>query len=58
MKIRNCDLLDLYTDYLISSYGLATATGMTAALDNQIRHDKVTDLLSSGYISSRRLWQK
>ena len=56
MRLRNCDLLDLYTDYLISSCGLATATGMSAALDNRITHDRVTDLLSSGYISSRRLW--
>jgi hypothetical protein len=56
MKIRNWDLLDLYSDYLISSCGLATATGMSAALDNRITHDKVTDLLSSGYISSQRLW--
>jgi len=56
LLLRNCDLLDLYTDYLISSCGLATATGMSAALDNRITHDRVTDLLSSGYISSRRLW--
>lgn len=44
-------MLDLYTDYLISSCGLATATGMSAALDNRITHDKVTVLLNSGYIS-------
>jgi hypothetical protein len=56
MKIRNCELLDLYTDYLIVSCGLATSTGMSAALDNQVTHDRVTDLLNSGYISSRRLW--
>ena len=43
-------------NYLLSSCGLATATGMSAALDNRITHDKVTDLLSSDYISSRRLW--
>jgi hypothetical protein len=56
MKIRNCDLLDLYTDCLISNCGLATATGMSAALDNRITHDRVTDLLNSSYINSRRLW--
>jgi len=49
-------LLDLYTDYLLSSCGAATATGMSAALDNRISHDIVTDLLSSDYICSRRLW--
>ncbi len=51
-------MLDLYTDYLISSCGLATATGMSAALDNRITHDRVTDLLNSGYISSQRLWSE
>lgn len=56
MRIRNFDLLDLYTDYLIASCGAATATGMSAALDNQITHDRITDLLNSGYISSRGLW--
>ncbi len=49
-------MLDLYTDYLISCCGLATSTGMSAVLDNQITHNKVTDLLNSGYISSQRLW--
>ena len=48
--------MDLYSDYLISSCGLATATGMSAALDNRITHDRITDLLNSNYISSRRLW--
>jgi hypothetical protein len=56
MKISKSDMLDLYTDYLLSSCGPATATGMAAALDNCISHDLVTDLLSSGYISSKRLW--
>jgi hypothetical protein len=56
MKISRSDMLDLYTDYLLCSCGAATATGMSAALDNRISHDLVTDLLSSGYISSKRLW--
>jgi hypothetical protein len=56
MKIRKSDLLDLYTDYLLSSCGPATATGMSAALDNRISHDILTDLLNSGYISSKLLW--
>ena len=58
MKIANCAVLDLYTDYLISSCGLATATSMSAVLDNQISHDRITRLLSSNYITSRRLWSE
>src|SRR4051794_29074076 len=56
MKIRRSELVDLYTDYLLSSCGPATATGMSAALDNRISHDIITDLLNSDYISSKRLW--
>ena len=56
MKLRNDILLDLYTDYLVSTCGLATATSMSVVLDKQISHDKITRLLSSGYISSQRLW--
>jgi hypothetical protein len=58
MKIANSLVLDLYTDYLISSCGLATATGMSAVLDNQISNDRITRLLSSNYITSRRLWSE
>ncbi len=54
--MRNDILLDLYTDYLVSTCGLATATSMSVVLHKQISHDKITRLLSSGYISSRRLW--
>lgn len=56
MKIVRSELMDLYTDYLLSGCGVATATGMSAALDNRLSHDVITDLLSSDYISSRRLW--
>lgn len=49
-------LLDLYTDYLIAGFSQATATGLSSVLDNAITHDMVTQLLSSGYISSGRLW--
>jgi hypothetical protein len=31
---------------------------MSAVLDNQISHDRVTRLLSSNYITSRRLWSE
>lgn len=56
MKANKSTLLDLYTDYLISGLGQSTATGFSTVLDQQISHDMATQLLSSGYISSRRLW--
>jgi hypothetical protein len=35
------ELLDLYTDYLLDSTGLTTATGLSALLDRQVSHDRV-----------------
>ena len=56
MKIPKSLILDLYTDYLIAGVGQTTATGFSLVLNNQITHDMVTRLLSSGFISSQRLW--
>lgn len=56
MKMSKSAILDLYTDYLIAGVGQTTATGFSAVLNNQVTHDMATQLLTSGYISSRRLW--
>ena len=50
-------LLDLYTDYLISSFGQTSATGLSRLVDNDIKHDSVTRLLSNSDFSSKSLWQ-
>lgn len=49
-------LLDLYTDYLISSFGQVTATGLARLLDGQISHDAVTRFLASAPKNSADLW--
>jgi len=51
------DLLDLYTDYLISSFGLTTATGLSALVGNTISHDRITRLLAGRDFTSADLWQ-
>jgi len=51
------DLLDLYTDYLISSFGQVTATGLSALLGNAVSHDRITRLLSGRDFTSADLWQ-
>ncbi len=56
MKMVKSGLLDLYTDYLIAGFSQTTATGFASVLNNQVTHDMATQLLSSGYISSKRLW--
>jgi Transposase DDE domain len=51
------NLLDLYTDYLISSFGQTSATGLSRLVDNEVKHDSVTRLLSNADFSSKTLWQ-
>ena len=49
---------DLYTDYLMISTRLCTATGLSRLTDNSISHDKITRLLSSGIFSSQSIWKE
>ncbi len=35
-------MLDIYTDYLICSFGQASATGLARLLSNEISHDAGT----------------
>jgi hypothetical protein len=48
--------LELYTDYLISTFGSATATGLSAMVDGQVSHDSVTRFLSDREYTSKDLW--
>jgi hypothetical protein len=50
------EMLDLYSDYLFSSFSLTTATGLSALLDNQISHDQITRFLSEREYNSKDLW--
>ena len=51
-------LLDLYSDYLLSSFGATTATGLSSLLDGQISHDQVTRFLSQAEYTSKELWHQ
>lgn len=50
--------LDLYTDYLLSSFGLATATGLSSMLGQAVSHDDVTRSIRGLDSGSRALWQQ
>ena len=50
-------ILDLYSDYLISSNHLATATGLSDVLDNKISYVKITRFLSKETFTSIDLWK-
>lgn len=52
------EILDLYSDYLISAFGQTTATGLSALRDGQISHDRIRRLLAGSLRTSADLWQR
>ena len=51
------ELLDLYSEYLISAFGQTTATGLSALMDGAISHDRIQRFLAGRQFSSADLWQ-
>lgn len=51
-------ILDLYTDYLVSSFSQTTATGLSRLLDGAVTHDRVTNFLSESDLTSKDLWMR
>mgnify|MGYP001277128224 CR=1 FL=1 len=50
-------ILDLYSDYLLSSFGQTTATGFARLFDGEISHDQVTRMLSSEKLTAKTWWK-
>ena len=53
----NYQILDLYSDYLLSSFGQTTATGLAKLVDGVISHDQITRMLGSEKLSSKTWWK-
>ncbi len=53
----NTDLLELYSDYLLSAFGYTTATGLSAMTIGAVSHDKITRFLSEKELNSSELWR-
>ena len=51
-------LLDLYSDYLISSFGQTSATGLSRLTDGAVSHDRITRFLSEPQKTGADLWSK
>jgi len=56
MSTQTSRLLDIYTDYLLVSFGAATATGL-AALVPELSHDQITRFLAKQEFTNRDLWK-
>ena len=54
----NTELLEIYSDYLLSSFGQTTATGLSGVLDGALSHDQVTRFLNRDDYDSKTLWRQ
>jgi hypothetical protein len=50
-------LLDIYSAYLLSSFGATTATGLSALVNGSISHDQVSRFLASEKRTSAEWWR-
>jgi len=55
MTTRDAQVLDLYSDYLITSFGQATATGLSRLVAD-LSHDQVTRFLNGKELADKDLW--
>jgi hypothetical protein len=56
MTKHNLRLLDLYTDYLLASFGATTATGLSRLLP-EVSHDQITRFLAQQTLTDKDLWK-
>ena len=50
-------IADLYADYLLTSFGATTATGLSELLEGEVSHDQVTRYLAGTKKTAAALWQ-
>jgi len=55
--MKTKDLFELYSDYLQTSFGATTATGLSKMVDGEVSHDQVTRFLSGKDYSSKDIWK-
>lgn len=55
--MKNPQILDLYSDYLISTFHLATATGLSDMLNNALSHDQISRFLGQGEFDQKDYWK-
>ena len=50
------NLIDLYTDYLISYFSQTTAIGLSTLVDGCLSYDQITTFLAGSDLDSKSLW--
>ncbi len=54
--MKQNELLDLYSEYLLASFGATTATGLSQLLEGAVSHDQVTRHLAGKEKTAADLW--
>src|SRR5229473_3044453 len=54
--MKQHQMLDLYSDYLLASFGATTAPGLSQLLNGAVSHDHVTRHLSGKTKTAAELW--
>jgi len=44
--MKQHQIADLYSDYLLASFGATTATGLSQLLEGEVSHDQITRYLA------------
>jgi len=55
--MKHPEILDLYSDYLIASFKLTTATGLSELLDGTLSHDQISRFLGQRLFNQMDFWK-
>jgi len=55
--MKHPEIMDIYSDYLIASFDLVTATGLSKMLDNGYSHDKISRFLAQREFTQKDYWK-
>lgn len=55
--MKDPKLLDLYSDYLLASFRMATATGLSELTDQALSHDKISRFLGQEAFTQKDYWR-
>lgn len=55
--MKNKQILDLYSDYLLASFKLTTSTGLSELLEGALSHDKISRFLGQKLFTQKDYWK-
>ena len=55
--MKNPQILDIYSDFLLASFTIVTATGLSQMLDNGYSHDQISRFLAQRKFTQKDFWK-